>query len=65
MSPQPSTDQLSAECAVAEQYGPKDLHDDCRQHDIPLPHTEGVLLQKQCPCPCHPTDRRPQKVRKP
>lgn len=68
MSPHSSadidTDQLSAECAVAKQYGPKELHGDCRQKDIPLPHSGGVLLQTQCLCPCHPTGR-PRKVRKP
>lgn len=47
--------RLSAECRLAAQ-GDKyvDLHGQCRQtRDVPLPHSEGLLLIRGCPCTCH------------
>lgn len=58
------TDHLSPECAVAQRPEYKHLHADCRQDDIALPGATGVLLQKRCPCSCHPSGR-PRKTRKP
>lgn len=54
------TDHLSPECAVAQRPEYKDLHDDCRQDDIPLSGATGVLLQARCRCTCHPANRRPK-----
>ncbi|WP_199827246.1 hypothetical protein [Streptomyces xylophagus] len=37
---------MSAECAVAQQPGYADLHDECQQtKDIPLPGGSGILLK--------------------
>lgn len=48
------TETLSAECAVAQRHGYEDLHGDCRQtHDIPLPHSHGIVLVPRCECSCH------------
>jgi hypothetical protein len=49
---------LSAECGVAERPGYEGLHGDCRQtEDIPLPHGNGLLLQRRCGCSCHSRER--------
>ena len=66
MSTTPIVDavDLSPECALAQRPEYRSLHADCRQEDIPLPGAMGVLLQKRCPCQCHPADRSP-KARKP
>lgn len=45
--------ELSAECQVGRQPGYGDLHDTCRQTDIPLPNGGGLLLQRRCGCTCH------------
>lgn len=59
--------ELSAECEVAKRDGYEDLHDECRQKDIPLPYGGGILLQRRCGCGCHrPKGQRarsPQQVR--
>ncbi|MFF9309569.1 hypothetical protein ACF1BS_01515 [Streptomyces sp. NPDC014748] len=48
------TSTMSAECALAQQPGYKDLHRQCRQtKDIPLPHSSGLLLVHRCTCPHH------------
>jgi hypothetical protein len=45
---------LSAECTVAKRRGYKDLHAECRQtEDVPLPHSNGLLLVRRCGCACH------------
>ncbi|MFJ2158105.1 hypothetical protein [Streptomyces sp. NPDC087856] len=45
---------MSAECAVAQQPGYADLHDECRQTgDITLPNGGGILLVPRCTCPHH------------
>lgn len=45
---------LSEECALAGRPGYDDLHADCRQiADVPLPHSNGLLLIKRCGCGCH------------
>ncbi|GAA3783911.1 hypothetical protein GCM10022403_018250 [Streptomyces coacervatus] len=44
---------LSAECKLAERPGYKDLHGNCHEKDIPLPHGGGILLQGRCGCYCH------------
>lgn len=45
---------LSAECAVGQQPGYEDLHAMCRQtKDVPLPHSNGLLLVARCRCTCH------------
>jgi hypothetical protein len=52
---------MSAECALAQQPGYEDLHDECRQtEDVPLPHGGGLLLVPRCTCPHHPTRRVPK-----
>ncbi|KUM85178.1 MULTISPECIES: hypothetical protein [Streptomyces] len=53
-APSVDTSALSAECAVAQQAGYKDLHGECRQtQDVPLPHGGGLLLARRCGCTCH------------
>lgn len=53
-APAVDTSAMSAECAVAQQPGYEDLHDQCRQtKDVPLPHGSGLLLARRCGCPCH------------
>ncbi|MGW4320355.1 hypothetical protein ACWEMW_14340 [Streptomyces sp. NPDC004684] len=48
------TSTMSAECALAQQPGYKDLHRQCRQtKDIPLPHSSGLLPVHRCTCPHH------------
>ncbi|MGF1237105.1 hypothetical protein ACQSME_07565 [Streptomyces sp. 2-6] len=48
------TSTMSAECALAQQPGYKDLHRQCRQtKDIPLPYSSGLLLVHRCTCPHH------------
>ncbi|WP_439943083.1 hypothetical protein [Streptomyces sp. BBFR115] len=48
------TSTMSAECALAQQPGYKDLHRQCRQtKDIPLPHSSGLLLVHRCTCLHH------------
>jgi hypothetical protein len=59
-APPIGAEEVSPECAVARAHGPANLHDQCSQTDIPLPHATGILLQARCRCACH----RPQKVRK-
>ncbi|MFC8514620.1 hypothetical protein [Streptomyces sp. NPDC057257] len=52
----PTTDEvtLSAECTLATRPGYEDLHHECRQiTDVPLPHSNGLLLIKRCGCLCH------------
>jgi len=52
----PTTDEvtLSAECTLAQQPGYEDLHGECRQiTDVPLPHSNGLLLIRRCGCGCH------------
>ncbi|MFJ9560984.1 hypothetical protein ACIRQQ_13200 [Streptomyces fuscichromogenes] len=52
----PTTDEvtLSAECTLAQRPEYEDLHDQCRQiTDVPLPHSNGLLLIKRCGCGCH------------
>ncbi|MEV6531012.1 hypothetical protein AB0M86_15650 [Streptomyces sp. NPDC051639] len=45
---------MSAECALAQQPGYKDLHRECRQtKDVPLPYGGGILLVRRCTCPHH------------
>jgi hypothetical protein len=45
---------LSAECALAAQPGYGGLHATCRQtRDIPLPHSNGIVLVPRCGCHCH------------
>lgn len=45
---------LSAECAVAQKPGYEDLHERCTQtKDIPLPCSNGIVLQPRCQCDCH------------
>lgn len=52
------TENLSAECVVARTPGYKDLHGQCRQtRDIPVPHSNGVVLVPRCVCSCHKRDR--------
>ena len=54
MSAPADTAALSAECALARQPGYGDLHANCRQtEDIPLPHSNGVVLVPRCGCRCH------------
>lgn len=65
MSTQPVVDAeyLSPECATAQarpEYA--DRHGECRQTDVLLPHSTRILLQRQCPCPCHRV-HRPRKAR--
>jgi len=53
-APAVDTDTMSAECAVAQRPGYKDLHADCRQtKDVPLPGGGGILLVPRCTCTCH------------
>ncbi|MEU0429966.1 hypothetical protein ABZ235_41690 [Streptomyces canus] len=52
----PVTDEitLSTECTLGERPGYDDVHGLCRQNrDIPLPHSNGVLLVRRCECTCH------------
>ena len=52
----PTTDEvtLSAECTLAGQSGYEDLHRESRHiTDVPLPHSNGLLLIKRCGCGCH------------
>ncbi|MFI9835196.1 hypothetical protein ACIHIX_46910 [Streptomyces sp. NPDC051913] len=53
----PTTDEertLSAECILGQRPGLEDLHRQCRQiADVPLPHSNGLLLIKRCGCGCH------------
>lgn len=51
----PATDApLSAECTLGQRPEYEGLHGECRQtRDIPLPHSNGLLLVRRCPCPCH------------
>ncbi|WP_369251238.1 hypothetical protein [Streptomyces sp. R41] len=45
---------LSAECTLARRPGYKDVHRECRQtKDVPLPHSNGILLVARCGCACH------------
>ncbi|MFF3410658.1 hypothetical protein ACFYW8_31505 [Streptomyces sp. NPDC002742] len=45
---------LSAECTLAKRPGYDDLHRECRQiTDVPMPHSNGLLLIKRCGCGCH------------
>lgn len=45
---------LSPECALAQNPDYADLHKQCRQaKDIPLPHSNGILLQRRCECSHH------------
>lgn len=60
-APTASIGDLSPECELARRAEYDSLHADCRQDDIPLPGAMGVLLQRRCPCQCHPSP----KVRKP
>ncbi|MFJ5266190.1 hypothetical protein ACIQAC_37590 [Streptomyces sp. NPDC088387] len=47
---------LSAECALGQRAGYRDVHGQCRQtRDIPLPHGGGMLLARRCGCSCHRT----------
>ncbi|MEV8563661.1 hypothetical protein ACWET9_48770 [Streptomyces sp. NPDC004059] len=49
------TSGMSAECALAQRPGYKDLHRSCRQtEDVPLPHGGGILLMSKCTCAHHP-----------
>ncbi|SHI22532.1 hypothetical protein SAMN05444521_5684 [Streptomyces sp. 3214.6] len=49
---------MSAECALAQQPGYADVHQDCRQtKDVPLPHSSGILLLHRCTCPHHAYNR--------
>lgn len=51
-------DTLSAECAVAQRPGYRDLHKECRQtEDVPLIHGGGILLVRRCRCLCHRYNR--------
>lgn len=53
-APTVDTSTMSPECALAQQPGYDDLHDECRQtQDVPLPHSRGVLLVPRCTCPHH------------
>lgn len=48
------TDRMSAECAVGLRPEYKSMHGRCRQtEDIPLPHSNGILLLPRCRCACH------------
>ncbi|MET9382806.1 hypothetical protein ABZY09_17465 [Streptomyces sp. NPDC002928] len=45
---------LSAECTLAQQPAYKDVHRGCHQtKDVPLPHSNGILLVRRCGCTCH------------
>ncbi|NUP24488.1 MAG: hypothetical protein HOZ81_52240 [Streptomyces sp.] len=45
---------LSAECTLATKPGYEDLHHQCRQiTDVPLPHSNGLLLIRRCGYGCH------------
>ncbi|WP_406472386.1 hypothetical protein [Streptomyces sp. NBC_01615] len=45
---------LSAECTLAKRREYEDLHGECRQtKDVPLPHSNGLLLVRRCGCICH------------
>lgn len=45
---------LSVECTLAKQPGYRMTHDLCRQtEDVPLPHSQGMLLVRRCGCRCH------------
>lgn len=45
---------LSAECTLAQRPDYRGLHKDCRQtKDVPLPHSNGILLVRRCECTCH------------
>lgn len=50
-----NTDTMSAECALAQRPEYEDLHGQCRRtRDIPLPHSNGLILVPRCTCACHP-----------
>lgn len=45
---------LSAECSLAQRRGYANLHGQCRQsRDVPLPHSNGIVLVSRCGCLCH------------
>ena len=45
---------LSAECTVGQRPDYTDMHARCRQaKDVPLPHSNGILLIARCRCSCH------------
>ncbi|MHB9861704.1 hypothetical protein [Streptomyces sp. YIM S03343] len=50
---------LSEHCALASRFGYGGLHADCRQtRDIPLPHSDGIVLVPRCGCRCHASAAR-------
>lgn len=54
------TSTMSAECALAQRPGYTDLHRACRQtEDVPLPHSDGILLVRRCTCTHHVYTRTP------
>jgi hypothetical protein len=58
------TSTMSAECALAQQPGYKNLHRECRQtEDVPLPHGGRVLLVRRCTCTHHAYNRQPTNAR--
>ncbi|MEI5009061.1 hypothetical protein RB196_18805 [Streptomyces sp. PmtA] len=51
---------MSAECALAQRPSYTDLHRQCRQtEDVPLPHSDGILLVRRCTCAHHAYNRKP------
>jgi hypothetical protein len=49
-----TTNSLSAECTLAQRPDYRDMHRTCRRtKDIPLPHSNGILLVRRCGCSCH------------
>ncbi|WP_432192817.1 hypothetical protein [Streptomyces sp. bgisy027] len=54
-APTTADETLSAECTLARRPDYRGLHKECRQtRDIPLPHSNGLLLVRRCTCTCHP-----------
>ena len=53
-APTTADETMSAECALGQRPDYKGLHGECRQtKDIPLPHSNGLLLVRRCTCTCH------------